>query len=300
MSITLEVALQEFVFSMKVRKLSPKTITNYQKQITFFIRYAQEEHNITTLDNMTGLVIKGFLAEKHETCKPQYVNDLLKAFKVFFRYIHTEGYMPDILTNRIKNVKQPKVKIISFNVKEIKALLDYHSGRDFLSIRNQTMFAMFFDTGIRCSELTNMKPDQIKQDYILIYGKGDKERIVPITPYLGKLLIRFLNARKKYLEESSCEYLFFSKNRRILTEEGISHIMKETAQAIGVRPEVRVSPHTARHTFAHMQLRNGCNLYTLSRLLGHENIAITQRYLEGIQDEEIIAVGRKTSPLMNL
>lgn len=300
MSMTLEMALQDFIFSMEVRKLSPRTIANYQKQVSFLIRFAKDRHGITTLDKMTGIVIKEFLAMKNATCKPQYVNDLLKAFKVFFRYVKDEGYISDILTDRIKNVKQPKVKLISFNAKEIKSFLDYFSGRDFLSARNQVMFAMFFDTGVRCAELCNMQPSQIKQDYILVFGKGGKERIVPITPYLGKLLIRYINARTRYLSGEDCAFLFFSKNRKVMTEEGISHIMKDTATAIHVRPEVRVSPHTCRHTYAHMQLRNGCNIYTLARLLGHENIAITQRYLEGIQDEEIIAVGRQISPLMNL
>lgn len=300
MSMTLEMALQDFVFSMEARKLSPRTINNYQKQVSFLIRFADEKHSITTLDEMTGTIIKEFLAMKNATCKPQYVNDLLKAFKIFFRYVKDEGYIPDILTNRIKNVKQPKIKLISFNAKEIKSYLEYFSGRDFLSVRNQAMFAMFFDTGVRCAELCHMQPSQIKQDYILVFGKGGKERIVPITPYLGKLLIRYINARTKFLAGEDCEFLFISKNRRILTEEGISHIMKDVATSINVRPEVRVSSHTCRHTYAHMQIRNGCNIYTLARLLGHENIAVTQRYLEGIQDEEIIAVGRKTSPLMNL
>ncbi len=291
---------REFVFSMQARKLSPKTIDNYSKQIGFLLRYAKEIYQVDTIESFTSQIIKEFLVSKMKTCKPQYINDLLKAFKVFFRYIHEEGYTSDILTIRIKNVKQPKVKIISFNKKEVKGYLDYFSGRDFLSVRNKTVMAFLFDTGARMAEMANMQPCQIKQDSILIYGKGNKERLVPITPYLGKQLIKYLNARQMFLAGEECECLFPSKNRRMLTEEAVCKFMKDTAKIIDVRKEVRVSPHTCRHTFAHMQLRNGCDLYTLSRLMGHENISITQRYLEGIQDEEIVEKGKKTSPLMNL
>ena len=76
--------------------------------------------------------------------------------------------------------------------------------------------------------------------------------------------------------------------------------MKAAARAVGVNPAVRVSPHTCRHTFAHQQLKNGLDLYSLSRLLGHENIAITQRYLEAIQDTQILMAARKTGVLANI
>jgi integrase/recombinase XerD len=126
---------QEFVFSMQVRKLSGRTIDS--KQIGFLLRYAKEEFLVNTIEGFTSQIIKQFLLSKMETCKPQYINDLLKAFKVFFRYIHEEGYTTDILTNRIKNVKQPKVKIISFNKKiclflvRLARFIDFYIGFHF-------------------------------------------------------------------------------------------------------------------------------------------------------------------------
>ena len=77
-------------------------------------------------------------------------------------------------------------------------------------------------------------------------------------------------------------------------------MLKKTAKAVGVSSEIRVSPHTCRHTFAHLSLKNGIDLYTLSRLLGHENVSITQRYLEGIKDESVLSIARKAGVLANL
>ena len=83
-------------------------------------------------------------------------------------------------------------------------------------------------------------------------------------------------------------------------QESITKVLKESARAVGVNPQVRVSPHTCRHTFAHLQLKNGLDLYSLSRLLGHENIAITQRYLEGIRDDQVIKLAQRSGVLSNL
>lgn len=77
-------------------------------------------------------------------------------------------------------------------------------------------------------------------------------------------------------------------------------MLKEAAEAVGVRKDIRVSPHTCRHTFAHLQLKNGLDLYSLSRLMGHENISITQRYLDGIRDDEVLTAARQTGVLAHL
>ena len=86
----------------------------------------------------------------------------------------------------------------------------------------------------------------------------------------------------------------------MLTHEVIGTILKQAAAGVGVNPQIRVSPHTCHHTFAHLQLKNGLDLYSLSRLMGYENIAITQRYLAGLQDTEIVKAAQRTGVLANL
>ena len=113
--------------------------------------------------------------------------------------------------------------------------------------------------------------------------------------------MKYLEIRKSYFEyRAAKDYVFLSKNGKPLTEEAIAKFMKSAARDIGVNSTVRVSPHTCRHTFAHQQLKNGLDLYSLSRLLGHESVAITQRYLEAIQDTQILVAARKTGVLANI
>ena len=262
-----------------------------------------ENYNIIDFEELKPIHIKYYISSLQDRgCKPAYINDLLKAVKCMCAYAQREGYSDEILTKRVRNVKQPKVLIHTFNTKEISRMLKYFNGNDYVSVRNKMILMVFFDTGIRLSELTNMKLDQIQDSYFVIYGKGRKERVVPKNPAVGKFMYKYLSAREKYFMSRNCEddYVFLSKNGKRLNAEAVAKFMKEAAEAVGVNPKVSVSPHTCRHTFAHQQLKNGLDLYSLSRLLGHESVSVTQRYLESIEDTQILTSARKTSVIANL
>ena len=295
-------AIMEYSFDCKIRKLSAKTIENYQKQLRYLQRYLEQEYGVKEVEEVRAYQIKEFLAMMDDKQrKPRYINDLLKVFRTFFNYLKKEGHIRERPTANVKNMKQPKVKILTFTPNEIRNMLNYFSGRDFLSIRNRTILAMMFDTGMRINEVITLCPDQIREDHILVHGKGNKERVVPVSAYLGKALMQYQMARESYFEGKLPErFLFVSRRGKKLTHEGIAKFMKQVATEVGVNSNVRVSPHTCRHTFAHLQLRNGLDIYSLSRVMGHESIAITQRYLEGIKDDQVLKAVQKTGVLQNL
>lgn len=292
----------EFGFDCKARKLSDKSISNYQKQLRYLLRYLEAEFQVNQVEEVRSFHIKQFLVDMADKGrKPQYINDLLKVFKTFFNYMKKEGYIKERPTASIHNMKQPKVKIITFSEDEIRKMLGYYQGRNFLNIRNRTMIALFFDTGMRLTEVMTLRPEQIREDSIIVHGKGNKERLVPVSAYLAKALMQYQMVREAYFEAKLPErYLFVSKNGRKLTQEAITKVLKKAAADVGVNCNVRVSPHTCRHTFAHLQLKNGLDLYSLSRLMGHESVAITQRYLEGIKDDQVLRKAQKSGVLQNL
>lgn len=297
-----EEAIREYGFDCKIRKLSAKTIDNYQKQLRYLQRYLEQEYGVKEVEEIRAYQIKEFLSMMDDKQrKPRYINDLLKVFQTFFNYLKKEGHICEQPTANIKNMKQPKVRIQTFAPNEIRNMLNYFSGRDFLSIRNRTILALMFDTGMRINEVITLCAEQIREDQILVHGKGNKERVVPVSAYLAKALMQYQMVRESYFEGELPErYLFVSKSGRRLTHEAISKFMEQVAKEVGVNSNVRVSPHTCRHTFAHLQLRNGLDLYSLSRLMGHESIAITQRYLEGIKDDQVLKAALKTGVLQNL
>ena len=295
-------AAKEFEFNCQCRKLSDKTIRNYGKLIGYLLDYLKEQHKVLCLEDVQPMYIKAYLMMLQERgAKPQYINDQLKAFKVLFRYLYEEGYTDSILTERIKNVKQPKTIIKTFTEQEVKKMTEYYSGHTFMEVRNRLMLMTFFDTGIRVSELINLKLSQVKDEYILIHGKGDKERVVPKSPLLNKWMFKYLSTRENFFAYRRVpENVFLSRNGRPMTTEAIHRVIKIAGKAVGVSKDIRVSPHTCRHTFAQTQLKNGLDLYSLSRLMGHSNISITQRYLEGLRDFEVLNACKATGILMNL
>ena len=299
----LQDVIDEYLFDCECRKLSPKTIDNYRKQI----RYLQEhlaENGIIKLEDVKPTQIKQFLAIKQkEGCKANYINDLLKAFKCLFKYCFEEGYTNTCITAKIKNQKKPKVIINTFTTKNVKDMINFYDGRKYLDVRNKMILIFLFDTGIRLNELIHLKPEDVMDEFIIIkYGKNYKERVVPKSPYLTKHYFKYLRIRESYFNTKSLigKELFLSKNCKMITHEMIERIVKLAGEGTNVSKDIRVSPHTCRHTYAQMQLMNGLDIYSLSRILGHENISITQIYLNSIRDKEILTAGVKTSPLMNL
>ena len=298
----LKAVRDEFSFHCQCRKLSPKTIRNYTKQIDYLLRFLEQEKHTVHIEDVAPKDIREFLLKMSRAGRTaNYVNDLLKAYKVFFRYAFDEGYTETLLTQKIQNVKKPKVIIRTFTEPELKKMSNFYQGHDYLTIRNKVIMMLLIDTGIRLSELTGLTEAQIKFDYIIIHGKGNKERVVPKSPLLSKWLIKYLAVRKSYFAYRVIpDNIFLSKNGKPLTNTMIDRIVKDAGKACGVSEDVRVSAHTFRHTYAQFQLRSGLDLYSLSRLLGHESITITQTYLNGMRDREVLTQAKNTSPLMNI
>ena len=167
-----------------------------------------------------------------------------------------------------------------------------------MSLRDTAILTMFFETGIRCWELCCIKPEDIHDDYIIINGKNHKQRVVPITPVLKKAMLKYEDCKEQHFELRSTDAFFFlSFHGRQLTNCAVEHVIKRHGEGI---EEVRVSPHTCCHFYAQQQVKMGTDLYTISRLLGHENIGITQTYLNSLKDRDIISIAKQKSVLMSI
>ena len=187
---------------------------------------------------------------------------------------------------------------------KVKRILESCKGNSYSNIRDKLILMMLFDLGIRVSELTHLKESDIKENHILIHGKGDKERFLYISPILRKQIIKFKYSKKnRFIQKLSHElddYFFINQSGKQLSRSRINKIPNEHAEKANVRDEIRVSPHTCRHYFAHAQLRNGLDVYSLSRLMGHYDTSITSEYLRGLNDRDVLVKGVQSSPLTNI
>lgn len=295
--------LKEFIFELEIKKYSPRTIKSYRNNNALFFNYLENEFNLTELEELKPQHIKSyFLYLTKKGLKPTYINGILKNIRAFCLYCTEEEYIEKSPAEKVKWQREGKVLINTFTTEEIINMLDAYKFTTYLESRNKTIMSTLIDTGIRNSELCTIVNNDIKEKVILIHGKGSKQRHVSISPLLKKYMIRYERIRNEYFKNYNLKYdnYFLSYRGEPLTIEAIERVVREAGKRANVREEIRCSPHTIRHWYSQEQLRNGLDSYSLSRCLGHENITITKRYLQSIQDEDIVDLSAKTSPLMNL
>ena len=250
----IDTAIKEYLLEIEVRRYSPRTVRSYRNNLNLFLRFCQARAGIESVDEITLGTAKAYMKFLVTAGKASaYINSILKTIKSFVQYCFDEGYG-------------------GFNTK-----LQFKwckNGCDFISIRDRAILSMLFETGIRCLELCTISKEDIHDDFILIHGKGHKQRVVPITPVLAKAMMKYDAAAEKYFDlKNTDDFYFLSFHGRQLTNSAVEHIIKRHGEGI---EGIRVSPHTCRHFFAQQQMKMGTDLYTISRLLGHENIHITR------------------------
>lgn len=300
--------LQEFLFDCRIRKLSERTISSYKNCVLKLMRYLYNEFKFDSITDVNEKILTKAIQDyiiflTSQKLKETYINSIIKNIRAFFKYCENEGYVKESPMKKIKFQKEQITLIKTFTNTEVKKMIDYFSRNTFLGIRNHLIMIILFDTGVRNSELCSIKCNDIHKTYITITGKGNKIRNVPLTPILNKFLIKYNKVRKNYIKDKfnyDTEYLLLSQKGKKLTPETIERIVLECGTECHVREEIRISPHTCRHYYAQTQLKNGLDVYSLSRLLGHGDINITKRYLQSITDESIIEMGLNSSPLSNL
>lgn len=295
----IETAVKEYLVEIEIRKYTEKTIKTYRIKLGIFSRFCAE-NDITDTDDLTKGIIKLFTQQMMKRGKKgTYINGCLKTIKSFIQYCYDEDYGAfDTKRGGFKWVKEEKPVIRAFSTRDVKRMLDNCRGADYMSIRDTAILTVLFETGIRCMELYSIKKSDIHDDFIVINGKNHKQRVVPITPVMRKALMKYERVRESYFAFKAIEeYYFLSYRGKRLTNSGMEHMLKRRGEGI---EGIRVSPHTCRHFFAQQQIKMGTDLYTISRLLGHENISITQIYLNSLKDSDIIKIAKQNSVLMNL
>lgn len=221
----------EFLYDCECRHLAKGSLRNYRAATRFLVDFLESKH-ITELEDVKPHHIRDLTKEKQDMgSTPRYINDLLKVWRTWFNYLVTEGYLDerDNPAKKVKPLRQPKTIIDTFTVDEMRRMIRFYDGTDFLSVRNKTIIMLLFDTGMRCNEMILMEPEDIKPDYILVkQGKGSKERVVPKSPALSKQLMKYRTLRDAYLKEypSRHKNLFLSKNGKPLTDEAVARMLK--------------------------------------------------------------------------
>jgi integrase/recombinase XerD len=211
--------------------------------------------------------------------KPRSTARQLSSFRRFYRYLLREGLIVDDPTANIAMPKIGRALPQSLTEDEVDALLAAPNVAEPLGHRDRAMLEVLYATGVRVSELINLRMSQINlnQGVLRIIGKGDRERLIPLGDEAQDWLREFIEGpRVEILLERQTDYLFPTRRGDRMTRQAFWHIIKRYAKKAGVAK--KLSPHTVRHAFATHLLNNGADLRVVQLLLGHSDVSTTQIY----------------------
>ena len=257
------------------RGLSPQTWVSYLEDLQAFFNYFSDKKDTSDLletDLYEFLKFELSLGKSVSTALRR-----LSSTRSFYLFLKKEGYfignIPDIETP-----KKPKHLPNCLSEEEIDRLLEVPDLTTPSGIRDRAMLETMYSSGLRVSELLNLKRGQVNLNkcIITVFGKGAKERKVPIAEYAVEYIKKYINEVRNKSEFKKSDYLFLNKSGNPLSRVYFFKKVREYAELAGI--EMTISPHTLRHSFATHLLNHGAQLRMVQGMLGHTNIATTQIY----------------------
>ena len=257
------------------KKLSKNTKEAYEKDLILFANFLKDKNVLSITTNDIKQYIK-YLNDNKE--KDKTIARKIVSIRTFFDYLMKEKL---IEINPCEKIETPKVRKTlpkTLNGEEVLKLLSIKP-KTAKEYRNIAMIELMYATGLRVSELVNLEINDVNltDDYVRVYGKGKKERIIPMADITVKIMDEYINVyRNSLLKGYLTDKVFISSYGNGITRQGFFKILKKQAKEVGIEKDF--SPHTLRHSFATHLLENGADLRSIGEMLGHENIKTTQIY----------------------
>ncbi len=285
----------DFLFYLQYeRNLSSNTFLSYRKDLLDFVNFL-EKNNINFVD-FNRKIWQKYLENLYSKYTPRSISRKISAIRTFFKFLTREGYIKKNYANFISNPKIPQYLPSFLEEDEILKILNLPDPTTPLGRRNQAILESLYAGGFRVSELVtlNLEDVDLKRGLIRCFGKGNKERIVPIGEYAKESLEKYLEVRTYFRPKENEKALFLNKKGRRISRQGIWLIINKYKKILNL-PK-KVSPHTFRHSFATHLLSRGADIRIVQELLGHSNISSTQIYTH-ITSNRLHEVYKRSHPL---
>jgi site-specific recombinase XerD len=278
--MNIELLLEDFChYGTYIRGVSKNTIRRYRQNISHFARASK----ISLISEVNQKNVQTFFLEGrvHKNWKTTTYRTYYMTLLVFFRWCVKNGYLEKNYAEDLELPKTEKTLPSKLNKQDALKLLEiaynYPYTQKYLKFRNHALFAMLLFAGLRKSELLHLKLTDVDLENLTIFvrlGKGNKDRIIPMSFTLAQSLNRYLIERRK--QQKTCPEFFTSSNRNIgFTASGLKRLVNQLKKASGLSFTI----HKLRHTFATLMLEGGCDIYSLSKMMGHSDIKTTTIYL---------------------
>ena len=281
-------------------RLSENSVVSYKNDVMQYINYL-ENKGITDPNDIKIEDLRAYLRTlKNKKTAPSSQLRKLSAIKSFHKFLFIEKYTKHNIAKSIESPKQIRKVPVVFSIEEIAKLLDSLHNDTPIDARDKAMIELAYAGGLRVSELCNLKLGDVHLDmgYVQIYGKGNKERIVPIGEKAIDSVTYYIKNARPLLVKKHTDYLFLSAIKgTAMSRQSFDEILKEKAKIAGINKPI--TPHKLRHSFASHLLKNDVDLRIIQELLGHESISTTERYIH-IKNEDMNQKYMQMHPRANL
>lgn len=258
------------------KRFSPHTITAYSTDLIQFYDYLQTAYQVKEFNEINHSLIRSWIVSLMEQkVSPRSVNRKITTLKTFYKFLLRQNVVTDNPMLKIQSPKTSKRLPVFVEKENMDTLLDnveFNNNEE--GIRNRLIIEMFYSTGMRLSELINLKQKNIdlNSSQLKVLGKRNKERIIPFNNELRNKIDEYLKVKK----DKNHETLFVTESGKKMYERLVYKIVKQYLSLVTTID--KKSPHVLRHTFATHMLNNGADLNSIKELLGHANLSATQIY----------------------
>lgn len=294
---------------------SPDTLRIYTTALSILVRFLEQDGLTTDVTRIRVEELRRFILylkqvkrfRQHPYTRPQHdglaghtVNCYLRAIRAFWSWLMSEETIEVNPFEKIKIPKAPKKVILPFTESQIIELLSAIEKLSPVGFRDWVIILLLLDTGIRVTELISLRMEDVNlnQRCLKVCGKGAKERIVPIGGTVQRTLAKYITRYRPDPANQLSDYLLLTRDGEQLTVNRVEGIMERYGERARIEG-VRCSPHTLRHTFAVSYLRNGGDVFTLQRILGHETLDMVRNYVT-LAQFDIQAAHLHCSPVDNM
>lgn len=295
-----EAQIEEFLLYLKIEKnASYHTIMQYDADLRQFVEFAKEQSRLSELFlQVDSIMVRQFLNEYlPRTYAKRTFARKIASLKSLFRYLVLQDYLCESPLQFIRSPKLDKKLPVILEETELQELLtipDHHG----LGLRDRALLELLYATGMRVSELTGLTEERLDLEnrFARVFGKGLKERLVPIGKIACRALAHYLQQvrpRLIQLNDKNHSYVFVNYRGGPLSDRSVRRIISNYIQQTAVMK--KISPHSLRHTFATHLLRHGADLRSVQEMLGHVSLSTTQMYTH-LSKEQLRMLYIKTHP----
>ena len=267
--------LDDFSNYLKIDKnYSENTIESYIRDIRFFFEFVNKD-----IEDISKKDIESYVLHVLPSYNESSVNRIIASIKGFYKYLSIYRGFVNIAED-IESLKRKKTLPKYLSIEEVDKLLDIKLETAF-DYRNKTMLEVLYATGLRASELINLDLNNIDLNNMVVnvYGKGSKERIVPLSKIAVNFLEMYINKYRPLLfvkNQKPTDALFLNNHGKRITRQGLYKMIGEISKKQGIDKEI--TPHVLRHSFATHMIECGADIRSVQELLGHENVVTTEIY----------------------